>query len=718
MLDPCSGMLVMQIRWSFRLWLTLAAAALGTISANRSAGADTVTPPPTFSVAGGVFTNDIALSLTSKISNAVVRYTLDGSDPTAASSEWPGMLAITNSVLVRARTFISGLPPSAVASEHYTLLALDAIDFTSNLPLVILDSLGAEFERDRRRPAAMRMIDTTAGRASLAGAPAFEGRALINIRGRASLRYPKRSYTVKLLDEHDDFLQVPILGLPKESDWILYAPYPDKTFMRDVLAYELSNQIGEWAPRTRFVEVFVNETGGKLTRDDYAGLYVFEERVKRDDHRVNIAKLGPDDHHEPAITGGYIFKKDHVDRGYFGAPDLLGGGNAPGSSNDRPGFPTGPGGFPGDPAGFLPSYSGPRRSSSSSSSSSSSRSSSRKKSAAVTNHLGMAIKRKLTRSVRVIYVDDDERIEEEKEEGFRTAVTTNHLYFVDPEEDEITPVQRGWLKNHLNDFERALYGTAFRDRAIGYDTYIDAGSFIDHHLLVETTKNVDGFRFSTFFHKDRGGRIRAGPIWDWNLSFGNCNGKQGWMPEHWLWPQLDDKEYAWYRRLFEDPDFAQRYVDRWAELRKTVFATSRILARVDEIASLLRESQARNFEKWPILGQGVNPNWFVGETYEDEVKWMKEWIAKRLDWIERQFVPPPALAPDADEIKPGSKVKLITPIGSIYFTLDGLDSRAPGGRPSAKAERYDAPIRLKSGQQIFARTEHEGRWSSPLRMMP
>jgi len=76
----------------------------------------------------------------------------------------------------------------------------------------------------------------------------------------------------------------------------------------------------------------------------------------------------------------------------------------------------------------------------------------------------------------------------------------------------------------------------FRDPTNGYAAFIDVDSFIDHHWLVEATKNVDGFRFSTFYYKDRADKIHMGPIWDWNLAFGNVNGKQGWMPQYWYWP--------------------------------------------------------------------------------------------------------------------------------------------------------------------------------------
>jgi hypothetical protein len=160
-----------------------------------------------------------------------------------------------------------------------------------------------------------RIIDTRQGRATVLDAADFDGRGLINLRGRASMRYPKRSYTLKTVDELEDPWTTSILGMPKESDWILYAPYPDKTLVRDVLAYELSNQIGRWAPRTRFVELFLSESGDRISRRDYMGVYVFEEKIKRDKNRVNVANLGPEDNTEPALTGGYIFKKDHSDSG-------------------------------------------------------------------------------------------------------------------------------------------------------------------------------------------------------------------------------------------------------------------------------------------------------------------------------------------------------------------------------------------------------------------
>jgi hypothetical protein len=671
---------------------------------------------PTFSVEGGVFTNAVTLSLWAKSQSASIRYTLDNSEPTAASPSYAAAIKITNSVLVRARVFEKGEPAGPVTSHAYVMADADMEGFHSNLPLVLINTFEKEVPKEEKLPASIRVIDTRSGRASVTGPADFDGRVLINLRGRASLRYAKRSYTLKTIDDVEEVIKASILGMPKESDWVLYGPYPDKTLMRDVLAYDLSNAIGRWAPRAKYVEVFLCETGAKLSRRDYLGVYVFEERVKRDKHRVDVENLSPADYSEPKITGGYVFKKDHNDNGDQGMMNIGGPAQQAASSTVRTGYPTGPGGFPGDPVGFQPPFRGTVRSSSSSSSSSS-RSTRASRTAMVTNYLGAPTRREPTSSTRtMVRIDDDEYYEisedETSREFFRTALRTNKFFYVDPEPDELTSVQRAWLQSHLNSFETVLYGPGFADASKGYASFIDRDSFIDYHLLVEMTKNVDGFRFSTFYHKERGGKIKAGPLWDWNLSFGNCNGKQGFQPEGWLWPQLDDREYSWYRRLFEDPDFAQRYVDRWAELRATVFATSNVLARVDAMAALLRGAQVRNFEKWPILGVTVSPNWYVGDTYAEEVNWMKEWISNRLAWIEKQFLRPPGIESSA------GKFTLTAPDGKILFTVDGSDPRSPGGAPSPNSRTYDQPVAGQGIKALVARVQHNNRWSAPVRMEP
>jgi len=622
-----------------------------------------------------------------------IHFTVDGSEPTEKSRRYTDPIIINSSAIVRARAFHAGVAASPVVSRSYTIADKKVLEFSSNLPLIVINTFGRSIQKEEKTSVTVRVIDgDNAKRATLSGKADYDGDASLNYHGNTSLRYPKRSLHLKTRAGDGEALKIPLLGMPKESDWILYAPYPDKTLIRDVLAYELSNKMGEYAPRTRLVELFVN-TDGKVTLEDYVGVYVLVEKIKRDKERVNIAKLTPQDVKEPELSGGYIFKKDHTDRTRgvpmitdLGMPDRQGGGNSL-----RPGFPTEAGGFPAKASGFIgPQRKGIRRS----------------LNAPAAPNAGNG---QVPTMPDVFFggMGDDYV---SKSLGFGTD-KGNQFFFVEPKSDQINPQQRSWLKRYVNQAERAIYGPDFRDPAKGYAAFIDVDSFIDHHLLVEATKNVDGFRFSTFYYKDRGGKIHMGPAWDWNLSMGNVNGKQGWMPKYWYWPQLDDHQYSWFRRLFQDPDFGQRYVDRWATLRTNAFATSNVLARIDQLAGQLKEAQQRNFQRWPIMGRMIWPNHSVWETYQQEIDWLKSYLTERFGWIDEQFIASPEPALNSRELTLRSREQG----AKIYYTLDGSDPRGAGGAPAAAARVYEKPIAITGTPKLFARAFAENLWSAPVR---
>jgi hypothetical protein len=418
----------------------------------------------------------------------------------------------------------------------------NATNFTSNLPIIVLngDPQFASKHNDVMMRAQFFDVGNAGNskRAALAGKAAHEGLITIHPRGSSTLNLPKHSYTMHTIDAQTNDLKVALFGLPKDDAWVLYAPFEDKTMIRDVLAYQLSNQMGEYAPRTRYVEVFVHNSRGPVSMNDYEGVYVLIEKIKRGKERVNIAKLGPEDSSEPNISGGYIVKRDH-DQG----------------SGKR----------------FHTEHGGP-------------------------------------------------------------------YFFVYPNERNITREQRAWLTQYFNRFEEALYSDDFKDPKRGYAAYLDTAAFIDMHWLIEMSKNIDAFRYSAYLTKDRGGKIKAGPAWDWNRSFGNANYHNGYQTSGWYWRILRPQEISWYVRLREDPAFDAKARARWRELRKDVFSPAKINALVDQYAEELKEAQQRNFQRWPILGQQVTCNHFVGSTYEEEVDWLKSWIGKRIAWIDKQVV--------------------------------------------------------------------------------
>src|SRR6478609_1144731 len=187
-----------------------------------------------------------------------------------------------------------------------------AAQFTSNLPIAILDTRGQGMAKHRSTVVHARFFVPQGGRASVAGTQSYDGLATIHLRGYSTLRLPKVSYTMHTVDSATNQTKVALLGLPAEEDWVLYAPFEDKTMIRDVLAYELARRSGHYAPRTRYFELFIRNSDRPLSMKDYVGVYVLIEKIKRGKERVNIAKLTPENRSEPEITGGYIVKRDHA----------------------------------------------------------------------------------------------------------------------------------------------------------------------------------------------------------------------------------------------------------------------------------------------------------------------------------------------------------------------------------------------------------------------
>jgi spore coat protein CotH len=125
----------------------------------------------------------------------------------------------------------------------------------------------------------------------------------IEIRGAVSQdMYEKKSYGFDFRNEKNETVSHSILGLPKNSTWILHGPYGDKTLLRNAVAYKISNNIGKYAARTAFVELEIN--------GNYLGFYVLMEKLKHDKDRIKIEKLTKKDTTDDKITGGYILKID------------------------------------------------------------------------------------------------------------------------------------------------------------------------------------------------------------------------------------------------------------------------------------------------------------------------------------------------------------------------------------------------------------------------
>ncbi len=273
--------------------------------------------PPSFSLDSGLITSPVDLELSpppSSSPTAEIRYTLDGSMPDSTSPLYSSALPISSTSRVRARVYdpAGGTLPSGVGSRDFAVLGADLQNFSSNLPIAVIDSFGVDVDNadsaGSRTPVFSAFIDLDpgTGRAAVFGTPDFAGSGGMRVRGSSSAQfYPKKQYSFETWDGEDKDLDVSLFGMPAESDWVLSAPYGDKTLMRNHLAVPLLRGLRELQRAHTVLRAFYNADGGAVDMADYHGIYLLlVERIKRDAGRVDISALESTDVTEPDISAG------------------------------------------------------------------------------------------------------------------------------------------------------------------------------------------------------------------------------------------------------------------------------------------------------------------------------------------------------------------------------------------------------------------------------
>jgi hypothetical protein len=361
--------------------------------------------------------------------------------------------------------------------------------------------------------------------------PTLESAIGVRVRGNSSSNFDKKSFALELRDDKGVDRELPMLGMPAESDWVLYACFSDKTCLRNVLIYEIGRAMGRWAPRTRFAEVFLD---GK-----YHGLYVVIEKIKRGKGRTAIPKPAADATGD--LTGGYIIKRD-------GPPEV-----------------------------------------------------------------------------------------------FWTSKAGTKYDYHSPPADEITSAQRGYIQQHMDRFETAMLAPDFAHSERGYRAFIDVQSWADFMIIMELTNNVDAYDRSAFLYKQsmaNGNKLFMGPLWDFDIGLGNVDYEEGWktdvlnMTVQKLSPDTGHNIPFYWGRIGRDPAFQRDLKCRWQELRKGPLLMSRIDAWIEGWTKELAAGEKRDHARWPVMGKKLWPNYFVGKTYDEEVRWLRDWIDRRLRFLD------------------------------------------------------------------------------------
>ena len=226
----------------------------------------------------------------------------------------------------------------------------------------------------------------------------------------------------------------------------------------------------------------------------------------------------------------------------------------------------------------------------------------------------------------------------------RTGSVDVPFSYIDPKYEDLTPQQRYYIRSYIIEFEYALLGNNFKDPESGYRAYIDVGSFIDYFIITELSRNLDGYRVSVYFHKDKdskGGKLTMTPFWDFNICFGNANFFSAGNEKGWASDGIGAGDWYeipfWWDRFREDPYFETVLKYRWEKLREDVLSKNTINSFIDSCQNVLKDAQVRNFEKFNVLGTYVWPNNYIGGTYINEVNYLKKWISGRIDWLDSQM---------------------------------------------------------------------------------
>ena len=221
-----------------------------------------------------------------------------------------------------------------------------------------------------------------------------------------------------------------------------------------------------------------------------------------------------------------------------------------------------------------------------------------------------------------------------------TATCWKDMELVDP--SPVAPQQQTYITQYAQSFHDALHAATFADPNTGYAAFSDPASFADQIVIHELTRNMDAYVRSQYFHKDRDGKLIAGPLWDFDLTmdvggfFENRN-TAGWQYEQSAIRNGVNND--WFQKMLTDPAFATRVATRWKQLRAGLLSDAQVDARINALTAGLANAAARNFQRWTILTTArVGPfNTSTQSTWPMQVEGMRTWVKARMAWLDTQW---------------------------------------------------------------------------------
>jgi spore coat protein CotH len=447
-------------------------------------------------------------------------------------------------------------------NEPIDLTEEPSINLESKLPQLVVTLHDEEIVDEPKVPALLKVYEQ--------GAVTYDGHIGIEYRGATSQAlFPKKSYGVETWDASGNDIDADLLGFPEEEDWIFYGPYSDKTLIRNVFVFRLARNLGHYASRTRFSELYID--------GNYLGVYVFMEKIKDDDNRLDLSGLDPDENSPEEITGGYILKIDKTS---------------------------------GDPVPTNATY---------------------------TEDLGFRSQYSVTGETLSYPPYGSKR----GEETYFLYEDPAWEDISDPQKEYIQGYLNDFETALLDDTDGDFDGNYTYTDYIDLDSFVDffllnelAHNADAYRISTFMYKDrgeklhmgpVWDFNLSLGNDSQEFRRSPETWIYQFNANFPG---------DTWLVP-------FWWTRLTEDPLFRSRVKERWQELRSTEWGNSSLQQLISDLTLPLIEDGAieRNFNLWDIFDEQIfgNPSPLPGNNYDEEVDYMREWLEQRLTWMDSEI---------------------------------------------------------------------------------
>ena len=191
------------------------------------------------------------------------------------------------------------------------------------------------------------------------------------------------------------------------------------------------------------------------------------------------------------------------------------------------------------------------------------------------------------------------------------------------------------VENFVHLFEETLFLGDMNNLSIF--EIIDMNSFVDFLIINEFCKNIDAYRLSTYFQISEEKKLKMGPIWDFNFSFGLTDYLNGYKSSGFVYSSMEEIPF-WWEKLNQNKFFNSALTRRWKQLRSSTLSDEVVMEMVEKFDRELEITQENNFDKWSLLGQKeVWPNYYIGDTHQDEVNYLQRWISERAKWLDKQW---------------------------------------------------------------------------------